>query len=493
MSQPPPADGSANDSVDAPAHVLRNSSDADRQRIDAAAESQGASSPKVDNRRKFIRGSSLLIASALPAAGLAAATGMASATASPTRLSTGSDHSPDGGALTTAGPREIKLGVIGCGFRGTHVSGSLLASQSAQLRWHLTAVADAFPDRMQQALRGLKGRFPQQVAVDSHARCVGVDGFRQLLERDVEVVILATPPAFRPEHFEAAVASGKHVYAEKPIAVDIEGVRRFQAANRLAIERGLVVSVGWPRHQQAGFEATLEQLREGAIGRIVTAYAFQNVRPPAPLTNGKGHSPRDAQLRNWVHCNWTHHNWAGGGPWLEPQVHNLDTMNRLLGAHPLAARPAACAKFRGIAELQGFRNGTPASVDSGGHQPIEFLYAGGISLVSYCQLVDSAQRAKRVLTVHGTEGHCDLIEGKIFDSAGRLAWRASESAQQNTSECADQVAAASGCGQFDELIAALSDGGELNQAALAVEATLTAILGRTASSKAQRVEWAEVA
>lgn len=444
MSQTPPADGSS----------------LDRQQADGQ---------HVDNRRKFIRGSSLLIASALPAAGLAVANSAISSAAP----ASSSLQSTLGSASASTRRRELKLGLVGCGFRGINVISNLLASQPGDCCWQLTAVADAFPDRMQQALRGLKGKFPQQVAVDSAARCLGLSGYQQLLEHDIDLVVLATPPAFRPEHFEAAVAAGKHVHSEKPIAVDVEGLRRFQAANLRAIEQGLVVSVGWPRLQQPPFQATLDQLRRRGIGRIVSARAFQNVRSPAPVAPSRSQAERDLQLRNW-----TQHAWAGGGPWIEPHVHNLDTINGLFGEHPLAARPAAPSTLSEVAELEDFRSRSGQPGDWGRHQPVEFLYAGGISLLSYCQLVEAPLPAKRVLTVHGTQGHCDLLTGKIFDAAGRLVWRA----PQITSESS----------QFDALTTAITAGSHFNQAAAAVEATHTAILGRTANSRGQRVEWNEL-
>ena len=359
------------------------------------------------------------------------------------------------------------------------VISSLLASQPDDRRWQLTAVADAFPDRMQQALRGLKGKFPQQLAVDSQARCLGLTGYQQLLKRDIDLVVLATPPAFRPAHLEAAVEAGKHVYAEQPIAVDGEGVRRFQAASLQAEKQGLIVSVGWPRHQPKQFQATVDRLRSGAIGRIVAARAFQNVRAPIPAASNKSkpagdpQAERTAQLRNW-----TRHSWASGGPWIEPQVHNLDAMNWLLGGHPVAARPADAVVLEGIVEMQDFCSRSGHASGHRPHRPVEFLYADGIRLLSYCQLVETPELATRVLTVHGTQGHCDLITGKIFDAAGRLTWRAPQVPHDS--------------GQFDPLISALNGGSHFNQVDAAVEATLTAILGRTANSLGERVEWNEV-
>ncbi|MEO8269445.1 MAG: hypothetical protein ABI557_06995, partial [Aureliella sp.] len=158
-----------------------------------------------DSRRRFIRGSSLLLAGALPAAGL-------SATGLPATCPTDLLH-PLPKTIPPA-RREIKVGLVGCGSRGMTVVSNLLAASRPDRFVHLTAVADAFPDSLQRIVRGLKGKFPQQVSVDSASRCLGLDGYRQLLDRDVDLVLLATPPAFRPQQFEAAVAAGRHIYAE---------------------------------------------------------------------------------------------------------------------------------------------------------------------------------------------------------------------------------------------------------------------------------------
>lgn len=418
------------------------------------------------NRRKFIRGSSLLLAGALPGAGLSAA-GLPV-------LDT--PNSPV--HLPSTQQREIKLGLIGCGYRGLKVASSLLASSRPELKVSITALADAFPDRLQQTLRALKGKFPQHVAVDGRARCLGLQGYRQLLECDVDLVLLATPPSFRPQHFEASVAAGKHVYAEKPIAIDMSGVQRFQSANNRAQEQGLVVGVGLPRRFHPRFQATVAQLRRGAIGTIVSAQALQSVRPPSPTAGGKSLSEMDVQLRNW-----TRHTWASGGPWIEPHVQNLDVINWLLGAHPLEARPVEPGGLCGQPALTApqTNNGvTEAAV--GGPTAVEFLYAGGVTggvtLLSHCQIVDGPHPSQLILTVQGTQGHCDLANGKIFDAAGRLVWRASSAGGEGD--------------LLESMLGAIADNTPFNQGADAIEATLTSILGRTASQRGQPVGWHEI-
>ncbi|MEZ6150644.1 MAG: Gfo/Idh/MocA family oxidoreductase [Pirellulaceae bacterium] len=406
-----------------------------------------------DSRRHFIRGSSLLLAGALPAAGLPA-TGPPAAAASTDSLR----HPP---TTVPAAGRVIKVGLVGCGSRGMTVVNNLLAASLLHGCVQLTAVADAFPDSLQRILRGLKGKYPQQVSVDSTSRCLGLDGYRQLLDRDVDLVLLATPPAFRPQHFEAVVAAGKHIYAEKPIAIDVMGVERFQAANRLALEQRLVVGVGLPRRFQPQYQATVAQLRSGAIGQIVSAQAIQSVRQPRANRGGKSRSELEVQLRNW-----TQHAWASGGPWVEPHVQNLDVINWVLGDHPLEAEPL---------EVNPQRAG---SEQHGGPSPIEFRYAGGVSVLSQCLLIDDNRPARLSLTVQGSGGHCDLAAGKIFDANGRLVWRAASEGGED--------------GLAQSLLAAIDQGAKFNQADDAVEATLTAILGRTASSRGRRIGWDEL-
>ncbi|MCA9183726.1 MAG: Gfo/Idh/MocA family oxidoreductase [Planctomycetales bacterium] len=405
-----------------------------------------------DSRRQFIRGSSLLLAGALPAAGLPA-TGL------PAAATVDSLGQPP--TIAPAAWGLIKVGLVGCGSRGMTVVNNLLAASRSHGCVKLTAVADAFPDSLQRVLRGLKGKYPQQVSVDSASRCLGLDGYRQLLDRDVDLVLLATPPAFRPQHFEAAVAAGKHIYAEKPIAIDVLGVERFQAANQLALEQRLVVGVGLPRRFQPQYQATVAQLRSGAIGQIVSARAIQSVRQPRTNPSGKSRSELEVQLRNW-----THHAWASGGPWVEPHVQNLDVINWVLGDHPLEAEPLEAKPQRSDSKQHD------------GPSPIEFRYASGVSVLSQCLLIDDNGPARLSLTVQGSRGHCDLAAGKIFDSNGRLAWRATSAGGED--------------GLMQSLLAAIGEGAQFNQAGDAVEATLTAILGRTASSHGQRVGWDEL-
>ncbi|MEO8271975.1 MAG: hypothetical protein ABI557_19855, partial [Aureliella sp.] len=243
------------------------------------------------------------------------------------------------------------------------------------------------------------------------------------------------------------------------IAIDVSGVERFQAANQRALEQRLVVGVGLPRRFQPNFQATVAQLRSGAIGEIVSAQAIQSVRQSNANSGGKSRSELEVQLRNW-----TQHAWASGGPWVEPHVQNLDVINWLLGDHPIEAEPLLPPRF------------SPGQPD--GPTPVEFRYAGGVSLFSQYVSIDGSHPARLSLTVQGSRGHCDLAAGKIFDVDGRLAWRVTSAG------CEDELA--------QSLLDAIGEGTHFNQADEAAEATLTAVLGRTASLRGERVGWGEL-
>ena len=144
----------------------------------------------------------------------------------------------------------------------------------------LVAMADAFADRLTGSLRGISSQHPGKVEVPKDRQFVGLNAFKDLVQTDCDVVFMATPPGFRPLHFAAAVAAGKHVFAEKPVAVDPAGVRKFLAANEEAKKKGLSVAIGLQRRHERKYMATVKAIQEGAIGDIVLARAYWNGDKP---------------------------------------------------------------------------------------------------------------------------------------------------------------------------------------------------------------------
>src|SRR5262245_30729851 len=219
--------------------------------------SQTESTPAASNRRDFIKSSSLAVVGAGVLGTLGSLPG-----------------------AHAAGDDTIKVGLIGCGGRGTGAAGQAI-STSGKVK--LVAMADAFQDRLQSCLSELK-RTPElqdkldRIEVPPDRQFVGFDGYQKVLAADVDVVILTTPPGFRPLHFEAAVRAGKHVFMEKPVAVDAPGVRKVLAAVEESKKKKLGVGVGLQRPHDTRYIETIQRLKDGAIGDIHTARAYWNDR-----------------------------------------------------------------------------------------------------------------------------------------------------------------------------------------------------------------------
>ncbi|HMC11039.1 MAG TPA: Gfo/Idh/MocA family oxidoreductase, partial [Pirellulaceae bacterium] len=168
----------------------------------------------------------------------------------------------------------IKVGLIGCGGRGTGAASQALSTNG---NVKLVAMGDAFAWQLEDSYRKIKealGTRPDRVAVPEENKFVGLDAYKKVLAAGVDLVVLATPPGFRPVHFEAAVAAGKHVFMEKPVAVDAPGVRQVLAAAAEAKKKNLGVGVGLQRHHEAKYIETIQRLQDGAIGDIHTARAY---------------------------------------------------------------------------------------------------------------------------------------------------------------------------------------------------------------------------
>lgn len=399
-----------------------------------------------DSRRDFIRGSSLLLAGAVPAALAHAAVPSVAQAVQP-----------------------LRIGLIGCGYRGTAAAGHALASKYAF--GQLYAVADLFEDRLQQACRSLKSKFPEKYLVDPTRRFCGLDSYRQLLDSDVDLVILATAPVFRPLHVAAAVQAGKHLFAEKPIAVDAAGVRSFLEACGEARQRELAVAVGFQRRHMASYKETIQRLRQGVIGQLISAVTRCNRPAPREQPRGRGQSELEYQLRNWQMFDW-----AGGGSLVEEQVQNLDAIDWLVDDHPIEARPLPASTAAGLFQ-------SPAE-----GQALEYTYRSGFRLS--CLTQSTGRSYESCEWVNGTRGSCDLARGKIFDHEQRLLWRTDASRDGYQAE-------------FDHLLLSLHDAREAKRDAsagthplqaegrYAAESTLTAIMGRTALTTQSRVRWGD--
>src|SRR5688572_752866 len=229
----------------------------------------------------------------------------------------------------------VRIALVGCGGRGSGAASQAL-STSGPVK--LVAVADAFKDQTEKGLNQLK-KHGDKVDVPEEHRFVGFDAYKQAIQL-ADLVILATPPGFRPIHFEEAVRQGKHVFMEKPVAVDAPGVRKVLAAAEEAKKKNLKVGVGLQRRHQQGYLETVKRIQDGAIGDVVAMRAYWNGGPA--WLNRRGDLEKQAgrkltemeyQMRNWYQFNW-----LCGDHIVEQHIHNLDIINWIKNAHPIRAQ-----------------------------------------------------------------------------------------------------------------------------------------------------------
>ncbi len=355
----------------------------------------------------------------------------------------------------------LNAGLIGCGGRGTGAAENWL---QAAKDVRIVALADVFADRLAGSRAYLEGMKHDGVRLSDERCFVGFDAYRRLLAlEDVDVVLLAPPPGFRPLHFEAAVAAGKHCFVEKPIAVDPVGVRRFLAAGRQAAEKGLAVVAGTQYRHQEGFQEVVRRVREGWIGEIREARVFYNGGPVPHHARQDGWTDMEDQIRNW----W-YYDWLSGDCIVEQHIHTIDVGNWLLGAHPVRATGSG-GRIQRVGE--GFGNGYD-------HFAIDFEYAGGIHCLSMNRQWAGSDGYVGAW-VRGTEGVARPYEGVI---EGARPWRYEGASTLGTAYVQEHA----------DLIASIRAGKPANESAQVAESTLTAIMGRQAAYTGRTITWQEM-
>lgn len=368
------------------------------------------------------------------------------------------------GNRDAAGDRTLRVALVGCGGRGTGAAAQALATAGAV---ELVAVADAFSDRLDSCLAWLTQHRGERVQVPAERRFVGFDAYKQAidaLDGAVDVVILTTPPGFRPLHFEYAVARGKHVFLEKPVAVDGPGVRSVLGSAEQARARGLKVGVGLQRHHQARYVEGIRRIHEGAIGEPMLLRCYWNSGGVWVQPRQAGWTEMEYQMRNWYYFNW-----LCGDHIVEQHIHNLDVCNWVKGAYPVRAQGQGGRQVR---------NG-PDHGEIYDHHMVEFTYADGTRMLSQCRHIEGTWSSVSE-HVHGTTGSADLAAGRIDGRGGDSAsWRFRDEEPDPF-----QV-------EHDVLFAAIRSGAPHMEAENGAYSTLTAVLGRMATYSGKVVGWEE--
>lgn len=359
------------------------------------------------------------------------------------------------GPVHAAGSDALRVGLIGCGGRGTGAAENCVRSSEGVT---LVAMGDLFPDRLRGSREQLTNRIGEHMDVPDERTFSGFDAYRKVLALDdVDLVILATPPVFRPIHLEASIGAGKHVFMEKPVAVDPGGVRTVIAASEEAERKGLAIVSGTQRRHQASYLETLDRIRDGAIGELVGGSCAWNQGGLWVHERKPEYSDIEWQLRNWLYFSWT-----SGDHIVEQHVHNIDVMNWAFDGPPVRATGMGGRQVRTDEKYGNIFD----------HFAIEYDYGDGVVITSQCRQIDGCAGwvGERLV---GTLGTADP-GGRI---SGPNRWRF-QGEQRNPYEQ-----------EHTDLIASIRAGAPLNEGRRIAESTLTAIMGRMSAYTGKSVSF----
>ena len=352
----------------------------------------------------------------------------------------------------------IKIALIGCGGRGT---GAATQALSTKQNVKLVAMADAFPDRLDRSYNsGSKEVDAKRIDVPEDRKFVGFDAYEKAIPL-ADVVILATPPGFRPIHFEEAVKQGKHIFMEKPVATDPAGIQKVLAAAAIAKQKKLNVVVGLQRHYQNSYRELFK--RKDLIGDITSAQAWWNGDGVWVHPRKDGQTEMEYQMRNWYYFNW-----LCGDHITEQHIHNIDVVNWFKGSYPVRAQGMGGREVR-----KGKDYGEIFD-----HHYVEFHYADGSILNSQCRHQPKTMSKVDELLI-GTKGKIFAGDANIVDHKGKVLYQFDRKTENNPYQS-----------EHDELFEAIAKGQfKFSDAENGAKSTMTSILGRMATYSGQVIDW----
>jgi predicted dehydrogenase len=372
------------------------------------------------------------------------------------------DQAPDGPVL--------KAGLIGCGGRG---KGAAVQFIKAGPNLLITALGDTFKDRLEDARAAIK-KEGQEIADD---KCfIGFDAFQKVIDSGVDVVILATPPFFRPEHFAAAVAARKHVFMEKPVCVDPVGARSVMATANKAKELELCVVTGTQRRHQRDYNAAWTKIQEGMIGDIISAECYWNQNQLWYRDPTKEWSEMEYMIRDWV--NWS---WLSGDHIIEQHVHNIDVINWFTGSHPVKAVSFGSRQRR-------------KTGDQFDNFSTDFIFENGMHLHSMCRQINGCASDVSEI-VHGADGWVNISDRnycEIYDKTGKKIWEFGEYVPDKDGKPTHNVKVGPYFQEHIDLVTAIRNNTPVNEAETTAVSTLTAIMGRISAYTGKMVTWDEM-
>ena len=378
------------------------------------------------------------------------------------------------GAYARYADDTIKVALVGCGGRGT---GAAAQALSVKQNTRLVAMADAFADRLEDSYKALTAKsfkdwsgaevnVSTKVDVPKDRRFVGFDAYQKAIEL-ADVVILTTPPGFRPAHFEACIKAGKHVFMEKPVATDAPGVRKVLEIAELAKHKKLNVVVGLQRHYETSYREMMQRIHSGEIGDIIAGQVYWNNDGVWVIDRKPEWTEMEYQMRNWYYFNW-----LCGDHIVEQHIHNIDVFNWAKNDYPVRAQGMGGREVR-----KGKQYGEIFD-----HHFVEFEYADGAILNSQCRHIPGTM-SRVSETIIGTKGRASTYHNHIItDLKGNRLWSYRKKEKELNPY---QV-------EHDELFEAVAKGEfKFQDAEFGAKSTMTAIMGRMATYSGQVVSWDE--
>ena len=372
-----------------------------------------------------------------------------------------------GRLFATDNAETLRIGLIGCGGRGTGAAANAL---KADPNVALVAMGDAFPDRLDNSLKALRNEpeIASKVKVTPDKCFVGLDAYQKVLASGVDVVLLATPPGFRPQHLQAAVAAGKHIFCEKPVAVDAPGVRSVLASAAEAKKKNLSLVSGFCYRYNAGVRAFMEQVHNGAVGDIRAIHTCYN-------TAGVWSKPRQAGWTDmeWQMRNWYYFTWLSGDHIVEQAVHNVDKMSWMMKDAP----PKSCMALGGRQVRTA-----PEFGHIYDHFAVVYDYDNDVRAFHFCRQQANAY-SDNSDHVWGSDGIGHIVRAFTgpFVIRGKTNWRFPREEKPRDMY---QI-------EHDELFASIRSGKPINDGEWMAQSTMLAIMGRMAAYTGQLITWEE--
>jgi predicted dehydrogenase len=350
---------------------------------------------------------------------------------------------------------KIKLSLVGCGGRGT---GAVINALYADDNIELISMCDVFEDRIERSLNNLKDEFKRtsKIQVKNENCFTGFDGYKKTID-NADVVILATPPGFRPQHFEYAVNSSKHVFVEKPVATDISGIKRFIESAKIVKKKKLNVVVGLQRRYQPSYINTFKQVKRGMVGKITSGIVKWNSRGVWVKEREKNQSELEYQMRNWYYFNW-----LCGDHIVEQHIHNIDVANWFIGDYPISAQGMGGREIRKDKKYGHIFD----------HHYVEFKYQNGATIHSQCRHQPGTFYEVNEELI-GTKGIVNLDDSgivSITDHKGNIIYEYDPIDDKSPYQI-----------EHDLLFKSIRQGDQIDNSDYAVRSNLASIMGRMAT------------